>query len=290
MLDNTTASFAPLDVAASSPSDPNAISTDSDAEELDGDGDDEETPETLLDANAASESPGELIGTPAEMIDLDENVELDFGSVDWQDVNDEVEAAMMESDSEDEDENSGRNSNVSEDDGMSASRYSLNSTLYKFALLTVTCFSSSLTHRKRVRSLTPSDYANLPDSSQSPLAKRRKLVTDRLGQSRLKEAISANELTLSDDPYESKRTTPSNSGSPAQIDADNEDASDEDEENENGENEDEDEEDEGDGDEESEDEEGEKGEGNENEEDEDSEEGEEIDDDFLAREMEEELG
>ena len=52
--------------------------------------------------------------------------------------------------------------------------------------------------RKRVRSLTPSEAGSLngadPDVLRSPLAKRKKLAADRSGASRLKEAFTAEEL------------------------------------------------------------------------------------------------
>ena len=59
------------------------------------------------------------------------------------------------------------------------------------------------TSRKRLRSVTPSDLPvpvngdNRDDSLRSPLAKRKKLAAERSGLSKLKEAISADDL---DDP------------------------------------------------------------------------------------------
>ena len=52
--------------------------------------------------------------------------------------------------------------------------------------------------RKRVRSLTPSEIGALngadSDVLRSPLAKRKKLAADRSGASRLKEAFTAEQL------------------------------------------------------------------------------------------------
>ncbi|KAI0639990.1 hypothetical protein C8Q77DRAFT_1083969 [Trametes polyzona] len=58
--------------------------------------------------------------------------------------------------------------------------------------------------RKRLRSITPSDAGSPnggdPDVLRSPLAKRKKLAADRSGASRLKEAFTAEELTLAAGP------------------------------------------------------------------------------------------
>ncbi len=52
--------------------------------------------------------------------------------------------------------------------------------------------------RKRVRSITPSDTASVngadSDALRSPLAKRKKLALERSGASRLKEGITAEQL------------------------------------------------------------------------------------------------
>lgn len=52
--------------------------------------------------------------------------------------------------------------------------------------------------RKRLRSITPSEAGSLngadPDVLRSPLAKRKKLAADRSGASRLKEAFTADQL------------------------------------------------------------------------------------------------
>ena len=63
-----------------------------------------------------------------------------------------------------------------------------------------TCSSASSTpsrrKRKRLRSLTPSEAGlnSDSDSLRSPLAKRKRLAAERTGTSKLKEAISAEDL------------------------------------------------------------------------------------------------
>lgn len=70
---------------------------------------------------------------------------------------------------------------------------------------------------KRLRSVTPSDAGSEPDDSlRSPLAKRRKIVADRSGMSKLKEAISVN------DP-QSRPDTPMSPRSVASADSDDSD-------------------------------------------------------------------
>ena len=58
--------------------------------------------------------------------------------------------------------------------------------------------SNTPRRRKRLRSLTPSEFQNVPDGLKSPLAKRKKLAADRSGLSRLKQTISADELQSAD--------------------------------------------------------------------------------------------
>lgn len=67
-----------------------------------------------------SKSQGDTSGAPSEVTDLTPE-DLDLGDVDWQNVNDEVDAAMMESDSDDDDRRSvvsasGRSSNADEEE------------------------------------------------------------------------------------------------------------------------------------------------------------------------------
>ncbi len=87
----------------------------------------------------------------------------------------------------------------------------------------------SVPRRKRLRSLTPSEYGNLP---QSPLAKRKKLAADRSGLSKLKETISAHDLdeNMESTSHDSKSSTPS----PVVQDDGTEDGEDDDEGNEGG--------------------------------------------------------
>ncbi|KAL0951753.1 hypothetical protein HGRIS_008425 [Hohenbuehelia grisea] len=113
---------------------------------------------------------------------------LELDAIDWNDVNDEVDAAMNESDDDDDDARSDRSGvrggNLSDEDwdvGSGAS--SVNGT--------------PRMKRKRLRSITPSE--GLPeigetDLLRSPLAKRKKYTADRTGYSKLKEAFSADEV------------------------------------------------------------------------------------------------
>ncbi|KAF9453897.1 hypothetical protein P691DRAFT_791077 [Macrolepiota fuliginosa MF-IS2] len=106
---------------------------------------------------------------------------LHLEEINWNDINDEVEAAMMESDDESVDERStGMKSEDEFTDEGSAS--SVNNT--------------PRTKRKRMRSVTPSDTQsqNGDDSLRSPLAKRKRLAADRY--SRLKQEIKAEELVI----------------------------------------------------------------------------------------------
>ncbi|EGO02585.1 hypothetical protein SERLA73DRAFT_102556 [Serpula lacrymans var. lacrymans S7.3] len=118
-----------------------------------------------------------------------------LAEIDWDDINDEVDAAMNESD--DDDTRSARsmaNGNVSNDDGDATDIQSR-----------VSGVASTPRHnRKRLRNTTPSDIGNEwtnqrhDDTLRSPLAKRKKVAAGRSGSSRLKEAISAEDLD--DDP------------------------------------------------------------------------------------------
>ncbi|EJD03740.1 uncharacterized protein FOMMEDRAFT_105888 [Fomitiporia mediterranea MF3/22] len=253
LLDATQDDSTQQDVASSSPpSDPNAISTDTDPEGLVGDGDEEDLLEDLLDeaveAVPNSESLVAPTGESAGVTDLDTEGPLNLNEVDWQNANDEVDAAMMESDSEmgdDDDDDvrstgSIRSSNVSEDESAADEEVGGTS-------LTVT----TRQERKRLRSITPSERGQISEELRSPLAKRKKIAASRSGMSKLKTAVSVNELATKGSDDGSVEVDSSNPGTPVQ---------------ENGSN------------------------GSFDDGDEETEDGEEIDDDFLAREMEAELG
>ncbi|OCH95692.1 hypothetical protein OBBRIDRAFT_787897 [Obba rivulosa] len=114
----------------------------------------------------------------------DEQLELD--EVDWDEMDREVEAAMNESD--DESVQSGvQSENVSEDEDSQADGSNVSKT------------SSPHRKRKRLHSLTPSELGlngltGGVEELRSPLTKRKKLVEERSGTSKLKEVISAEEL------------------------------------------------------------------------------------------------
>lgn len=151
----------------------------------------DETP-YLLDAptpSAASLSPNldphQISSDPEPDADdwdvepVAKNPTLELDSIDWNDVNAEVEAAMNESDDE---------SGVTTDDEMVTddSRSQISTT------------SSPRLKRKRLRSVTPSDSGNGPNDQQdllrSPLSKRKKLAANRTGTSKLKEAFTAEQI------------------------------------------------------------------------------------------------
>lgn len=130
---------------SSPPSDPNAISTDTDPEgTVDGEegdsvggGKGSGGAEGKAVERSAAEAAGR-IGTPALVAEVEgmDAADLNLGDVNWDDVNDEVELAMMESDSEmddpdgdlaetdaDDDRDSRRSSPVvSDDEGNSSDR------------------------------------------------------------------------------------------------------------------------------------------------------------------------
>ncbi|KAF8913223.1 hypothetical protein CPB84DRAFT_529609 [Gymnopilus junonius] len=176
---------------------------------------------------------------------------LELEAINWDDINDEVEAAMNESDDESERSVGGpvMGGDASEDDWSDGTGSVNNTPRLK---------------RKRLRSVTPSDGANGSGRDdeeylRSPLSKRKKLAADRIGYSPLKEGISADQLTVekgetANGGKSPNGSTPASSKTPTQETAN----------------------------------EGNKS-GNEAEED-DEEEEEDEEDDFLARELEEEWG
>jgi len=211
LMDDPSTKVVPLN---SSPiSDPNQISSDP---EPDADDWDQET--------AGPSNPGML----------------ELNTIDWDDINDEVEAAMNESDSDDDEdtrsERSGVNSGSISEDDLTDETSSVISTN-----------SSPRTNRKRLRSLTPSEIGmnGNDDILRSPLAKRKKLSADRSGASKLKEAISAKDLQPEEPATEIGAVEQQSSNDGDRLDEVDE---------------------------------------------EDSDEAFDIDDDFLARELEEELG
>jgi RNA polymerase II subunit A-like phosphatase len=109
---------------------------------------------------------------------------LELDSINWDDINDEVEAAMNESDDESvRSEKSYRSGNVSEaEEGMSDDPNSTRSTPT----------STPRLKRKRPRSSTPSEREKNGDSEllRSPLSKRKKLAAERAG-SLLKQGVTA---------------------------------------------------------------------------------------------------
>lgn len=106
LVDDEPRSTTPQPESTSSPpSDPNAISTDTEPEELVGDVEAEAGEIDEDELSELSKSQGDASGVPIGVTDLTPEG-IDLGDVDWQNVNDEVEAAMMESDSEEDDRRS----------------------------------------------------------------------------------------------------------------------------------------------------------------------------------------
>ncbi|KAI6047826.1 hypothetical protein EDC04DRAFT_2863998 [Pisolithus marmoratus] len=150
---------------------------------------------------------------------------LELDSIDWNDVNAEVEAAMNESDDDDdvESERGSLKSGVTTDDEMATddSRSQISTS------------SSPRLKRKRLRSVTPSDAGNgltdQQDLLRSPLSKRKKLAASRTGASKLKEAFTAEQVADAE-----RRRSRSNSlqrpvpspGVPTPVDEDDEDEED----------------------------------------------------------------
>ncbi|KAK7023823.1 RNA polymerase II subunit A C-terminal domain phosphatase [Favolaschia claudopus] len=118
------------------------------------------------------------------------NGEYSFDAINWNDINDEVDAAMNESDDEEDggdarSERSAMSEDDWTDDASSVQSPSAPST-------------PTRSKRKRLRSVTPgSEVLNgghLKDALGSPLAKRKKVAAERTGYSKLKEAITAEEV------------------------------------------------------------------------------------------------
>lgn len=228
--------------------------------------------------------------TEAVLKELEGTGELNI-DIDWTLMNDEFDA-WMEGESSDEDEGEGdgegnvnkagsedaapKNTGVSEDEWTDET----NSIIRQVPIVFLIFRSSSIcppstpkSKRKRLRSLTPSEvnsaFSSAEDPSlRSPLAKRKKLSADRFGAgSRLREShtIPAPDFTTSARSSRAGSLEPSENGTgagskPGTPGKDRRASS--------GEDDDEDDDDDGDG----------------------SEGAFDIDDDFLAREMEEELG
>ncbi|KAI0931282.1 hypothetical protein AcW1_001269 [Taiwanofungus camphoratus] len=161
---------------ASPPSDPHQISSDP---EPDADDWDEDRAATGDGRDAGGES-----------LALDE--------VDWDEINNEVEAAMNESD--DDGEEDGDQSERSDRSGMKSGNASEDEGSWTDESNSVisSTTSSPRMKRKRLRSVTPSEIGlngNVDsDVLRSRLAKRKKVAAERSGTSKLKEGITADEL------------------------------------------------------------------------------------------------
>ncbi|KAL4069798.1 hypothetical protein V8B97DRAFT_634789 [Scleroderma yunnanense] len=168
----------------------------------------EETPYLLDDPtpSAASLSPNldphQISSDPEPDADdwdvepIAEKQALELAEINWNDINEEVEAAMNESD--DEDNMGSRHGSVrsgmatDDEDAITDDSRSQDSFRTRSVNLTPRL------KRKRLRSVTPSEIGSASldqqDIIRSPLAKRKKLVASRTGLSRLKEAFTAEEI------------------------------------------------------------------------------------------------
>ncbi|KAF8640572.1 hypothetical protein AX17_000234 [Amanita inopinata Kibby_2008] len=117
---------------------------------------------------------------------------LELDEIDWNDISVEVEAAMNESDDSDEGEEGTKRSVVGSEGESTGESNSLISNRR----------STPTLKRKRYRSITPSEGrrgkrmngSGNEDGLGSPLAKRKRLAAERTGYSRLKVAITADDL------------------------------------------------------------------------------------------------
>ncbi|KAG6854140.1 hypothetical protein C0991_010051 [Blastosporella zonata] len=127
---------------------------------------------------------------------------LELAAINWDDINNEVDAFLNESDDDDEDTRSnasGMKSGFISEDEDAGSDMSVTNT--------------PRISRKRLRSVTPSDAGSVNGSGngdnsivRSPLAKRKKLAADRTGYSRLKDSISAEDLAAQSKPVDGGKT------------------------------------------------------------------------------------
>ena len=132
---------------------------------------------------------------PEEWEDASKNRGLHLEEINWDDINDEVEAAMNESDDEDEEEEEDRG-----DENADGEVDSVSGDVYDEDMKSITHSRtpsiSGPRRMKRKRSSTPSSASlAVPEADadllRSPLSKRKKLALERSGSSRLKEGYAA---------------------------------------------------------------------------------------------------
>ncbi|PPQ79874.1 hypothetical protein CVT25_002930 [Psilocybe cyanescens] len=141
-----------------------------------------------------------------EPSDMKETGGLQLEAINWDDINDEVEAAMNESDDDDDDNEyyvqGMKSDNASEDDWTDggANNTAQPTTRKRFRSSTPSDSGgnddSGNKSRKRIRSATPSDAGN---DYGSPLARRKKVAFERSGYSKLKEGITADDIGTTKD-------------------------------------------------------------------------------------------
>ncbi|KAH9486412.1 RNA polymerase II subunit A C-terminal domain phosphatase [Psilocybe cubensis] len=133
--------------------------------------------------------------------EMKETGPLHLEAINWDDINDEVEAAMNESDDEyDEYYAAFKSGNVSEDDTTDGGANNTSQTMTtrkRFRSATPSDGGGGNDEylgtgsRKRMRSKTPSDAGS---DYGSPLARRKKAAAGRTGYSKLKEGITADDI------------------------------------------------------------------------------------------------
>ncbi|KAG5642167.1 hypothetical protein DXG03_003528 [Asterophora parasitica] len=148
---------------------------------------------TMQDHQISSDPEPDADDWDEEVPEGKEAGSLELDAINWNAINDEVDAFLNETDDEDDTSESGMRSGVvSEDEGsdMRSAVVCLNSV-----------YNTPRANRKRLRSVTPSDSGSVngrnDDVLRSPLAKRKKVAAERSGYSRLKEEISADDLAAS---------------------------------------------------------------------------------------------
>ncbi|KAJ7054040.1 hypothetical protein C8F01DRAFT_1165661 [Mycena amicta] len=171
---------------------------------------------------SSSSSTSSSAVAPATAGDLEEDPDpdpvppggpLELDAINWDDINDEVDAAMNESDDDDED-GEGMGAGAGAGSAMSEDEWSDRDDVRSLSGQTTNSNSNSAPatpsrgkgKRKRLRSVTPSDAVN---GGGSPSTKRKKVAAalaavvaaerTRTSTSRLKEGVTADELARSAD-------------------------------------------------------------------------------------------
>ncbi|KAG6811157.1 hypothetical protein H0H92_008743 [Tricholoma furcatifolium] len=131
------------------------------------------------------------------LTDVKDPGSLELGEINWDDINNEVDAFLNETDDEDDgrSEASGMRSGFASEDEDGGGEMRPDTRL---VVPGSSIHNTPRGSRKRLRSVTPSESVNgsgaKDDILRSSLAKRRKVAAERTGFSRLKDSISADDL------------------------------------------------------------------------------------------------